>query len=75
MKINDFGVLTFQNFTKIIKKIKKWRQDSDEDLNNDQRAAKVRSKSVPEAHLEAPKALDGHWGEDEESNIWGPGAP
>ena len=56
------------------KKIKKWRQDSSQEANHGQRSPKVRSKSVPEAHMKAQKAYGTHWRSGNESNIWGPGA-
>ena len=55
-----FDFPTPQNLIKIVKKCKKLRQDSDEHFKKDQRPAKVRSKTVPEAHLEAQNALDDH---------------
>ena len=56
-------------------KSKDLRQDSNEDLNNGQMAAKLRPKTVREANFEAQKAHDHHWGCNEGSNFWGPGPP
>ena len=53
-----WGVQKNPNAPQSFNQIKHFIKDSDEDLNNNnnQRPAKVRSKTVPEAHLEAQKA-------------------
>ena len=60
-EINDFGGPEPPKMSpNEAQKAKKIRQDSDEDTNNGQRRPKVRSKTVPEAHLETQKAYGPH---------------
>ena len=56
--------------TKISTKYNKLRQDSVIKTNNGQRAPKVRSKTVPEAHLEAQKGHEDLRVRFKISNIW-----
>ena len=76
------GVLTFdirdpnnQKTTKNCSKSQKTVHDISKDTNNGPRPPKVHSKTVPERHLRAQKAYEGHWPFSGFSNFWGPGAP
>ena len=62
MKINDFGGRKPSKMSpnEAQKPPPKKRQVIDKDNNNRQRPPKVRSKTVPEEHLEAQKTVEGH---------------